>query len=102
MPSVEMLRVYTIQLTHALGEICIRAVDNEVVVIIHQHVTMDDPFKARNDGINNVKENSAVFVIQENSFVAISLTGYVVISAGKLYANWSGHKLKTSCEQIYY
>ena len=102
MPSVEMLCVNTIQLTHALRKICIRTVDNKVVMIIHQHVAMNDPLKARHDGVNDVKENSAVFVIHENSFIAISLAGYVVVSAGKLYANWSGHKLKTSCEQIYY
>jgi hypothetical protein len=90
-PFVEMLGVDAVQLSHAEGEIAVRGLDEEMIVIGHETVGVANPIVAFINVLESVKEVLAVLVILEDRFLLIAARSYMIDCAGVFYAKWADH-----------
>ena len=72
MRSVERLRIYSVQLAHTFGEIRLRRLDEQVVMVRHETVRVYRPVKPLPDFGKNFQEPASVSVRQVNVLATIS------------------------------
>ena len=90
-PFIEVLGVDTVQLSHTEGEIAVRGLDEEVIVIGHEAVGVTEPVVAFVDVLESVQKVLAVLVISKDWFLLIPTGSYMIDCAGILYAKRTGH-----------
>jgi hypothetical protein len=78
MTAVEGLRIAPIKLAHALRQIAIGSLDQQVVVIAHETVGMAEPVKAADHGLQGHQEGGAIGVIPINGLASVAAGGDVV------------------------
>ncbi len=93
MPFVEELGIDAIQLPHAYGEIAVRSLDEQMIMIGHEAVGMTDPIVALIDMLEGVQEILPVPVVLEYGLLFIAAGGYVIDCAGIFNAEGAGHGL---------
>jgi hypothetical protein len=71
-PFIEELGVYTIQLAHAYGQVGVRGLDEKMVMIVHETVSVTNPVVSLVDVLESVQEVLAVMVILEDRFLFIA------------------------------
>lgn len=77
-PSVECLRVYTIDVPHAGGQVRLRRLNQKVIVVIHQHERVDDKAEALMGSTYDFKKHLAVKIIEENAISGIAAGGHMI------------------------
>ena len=82
MAPVRPLRVRAIELTHTFGEIGIRRLDQQMVMIAHQTVSVPYPVEVLDHGAENIKKSSPVFVVFIDRFAAVTSRGHVIQGSG--------------------
>ena len=91
MTLIKKLCIDPVQLPHAQGEIAVRRLDQEVIVVVHQAVGMAEPIIPLLDMLEHVQEVDAVLVVFENGLLFIAARGDVIDSAGVFYPEGTGH-----------
>ena len=86
MQFIEELRIHAIQLPHAERQIAIRRFDQQMIMVVHQAVSVADPIVALVDMLESVEKVYAVLVGLEDRLFFISPGGDMVDSAGVLNA----------------
>jgi hypothetical protein len=60
MAFIEKLSIDPVQLAHAPGEIAVRRLDQEVIVVVHQAIGMTEPIIPFIDVVERIQEVDAV------------------------------------------
>jgi hypothetical protein len=92
MTFIKQLCIDSVQLPHTKGEVTVRRLDEEVIVVVHHAVGVTEPIIAFIDMLERVQEVDAVMVVFENGFLFITARGDVVDGTGVFYAKGAGHK----------
>jgi len=92
MALVEGARVLAVQVTHPVGEIRERRLDHEVVVVSEQAARVKPPAVALPHALQDLDEDGAVPVVEEDRRVVVSLGTDVVIGAGGEVAERASHR----------
>jgi len=100
MPMVKELSVDAIQLSHANGEIAVRGLDEKVVMVGHEAVSVADPVVPFVDVLKGIEEVQAVLVVFEDGFFLVPARGDVVDSTGIFDSERAGHIDKTLSQNI--
>jgi hypothetical protein len=86
MAPIESLRIDTVQLTHTFGEVSIGSFDEEMPVVPHLTVGMDDPVEALADLLQDLQPKFPIIVVQEYIVPPVATRSNVAKGSGKLYA----------------
>jgi hypothetical protein len=92
MALVEGARVLAVQVTHPVGEIRERRLDHEVVVVSEQAARVKPPAVALSHALQDLDEDGAVPVVEEDRRVVVSLGAEVVVRAGGEVAVRASHR----------
>ena len=90
-PPIAGLGIDTIQMTHALRQISVRRLNQQVVVIIHQALGITYPVELGYDLLQRRQKHLPVLVILINVFTPITTRGDVIESVREFDADWAGH-----------
>jgi hypothetical protein len=90
-PLIESLRVESIQLSHADRKVAIRRLNENVVVIAHEAVSVTDPVVALIDPFKSIKKVFTVLIVLEDGFSLVTAARDVINSAWVFYAEGAYH-----------
>src|SRR6266508_1528595 len=91
MTFIKKLGIDADQLPHTQGEIAVRRLDQEVIVVVHHAVCMTEPVISFIDMLKRVQEVDAVLVVFENCLLFIAAGSNVIDGTGVFYTEGSGH-----------
>ena len=66
MNSVELLGVETVQLAHSLPEILLWRLNEQMIMVAHHAIGMNEPVEATTHSFEHVQEQAAIFILQIN------------------------------------
>jgi hypothetical protein len=90
-PLVEGTRVLAVQVAHAVGQVRQRCLDEQVVVVAKQAAGVETPAVAAADAPQDVDEDAAVPIIEEDRRVVVPFRADVVVSPGGEVAVRTAH-----------
>jgi hypothetical protein len=79
--SIDLLRVNPVQLPHPSREVAIWGLNEKVIVVPHQTVSMTKPVETVDYAPQDRQKGLAVFVIKEDRFPSVATGGNVVHSS---------------------
>jgi hypothetical protein len=91
MPFIKELRIDAVQLAHAEGKIAVGRFDQEMIVVIHETVSVTDPVIPFIDMLKRVQKANAIMVVFKDSFLLIAARGDMIDCAGVFNAKGTGH-----------
>ena len=91
MPLVELARVAAVEIPHTFGQVRLRRLDDEVVVVPHQAACMDPPAVAALDACEDPEEERAVSVVANDRHAVVPARADVVQRTGGEGAAGSCH-----------
>jgi hypothetical protein len=91
MPSIDMLRIHPVELTHALRKICFDRFDQQMVVIGHLAKAMDNAVVAFTHFRKNLQPNPAIGFIAIDGVTPVTARRHMVQRTGKVESEWSCH-----------
>jgi hypothetical protein len=83
---IEELRVDTIELPHAQGQIAFGSLDKKVVMVGHEAIGVTGPIVAFVDVLKSIQKNFPVMIILKDRFLLIPAGGDMVDSTCVFYA----------------
>ena len=83
MATIAVLGIHPVELPHALGKVAIRRFNQQMIVIAHQAIRMNEPVEAARHTRQHVQEGDAVLVVFVNIFTAVTTRGDVIQGAGE-------------------
>ncbi len=96
MAAIGRLGVDAVDLAHPLGEVGIRCLDDEVIMVRHLAIGVATPVEPAAHLAKNVEPSRAVLIVTIDRLAPITTRGDVIQPAGQLDAERSGHGLKLS------
>jgi hypothetical protein len=90
-PFIEELSIDAVQLAHTECEITIWGLDEKMIVIGHETVSMTNPVISFIDVLESVKDVQTIMVVLEDGLLLIATGGDMIDSAGIFYSKWTGH-----------
>jgi hypothetical protein len=90
-PLVERTRVASVEVAHAARQVRLGGLDHQVVVVSHQALDMDAPFVAPPNAVQEVEEDDAVGVVDDNRRGVVPARCDVVEGSGGENAAGAGH-----------
>jgi hypothetical protein len=81
-PLVEGARVLSVEVAHAVGEVREPRLDHEVIVVAEQAAGVQTPGVRAPDAPQDLQEDGAVRVVEEDRRVVVPLRSDVVVGAG--------------------
>jgi hypothetical protein len=91
MASITGLGVHTIQLPHTLGQIAIRRLDQQMIVIGHHAPGVTNPVEVTHYIPEHINEPLTIGIIRIDRFAAIPACGHVVQRTTKFNAHRPTH-----------
>jgi hypothetical protein len=91
MPAVEMLGVKAVQGLHSPAQRRARRLHQEVVVVSHQAIRVEEPGLVSDDRGEEVQKMAAIRLVAEDRSAFVSTAGDVVQRSRELQAKWSRH-----------
>ena len=91
MAAVADLGEYTIELAHALGQIAVGGLNEQVVVVAHEAIRIAKPIEALDHLRQRQQERASVVVVLKNGLTPVTACSDVVKRIGKFQAEWAGH-----------
>ena len=88
---VEGSRVLSVQVAHAVGQVCQRRFDEQVVVVPEQAACVKPPAVAAPHPAQQLHEDAAVPVVEEDRRVVVPFRPDVVVGAHLEVTVWSSH-----------
>lgn len=85
------LSVSAVELSHPLREVALGGLDDQVVVVVPQTVSMTKPVKAVNHLCHGVEEQITVLIVMKDVLAGITSGGKVVNSTGILDSERPAH-----------
>jgi hypothetical protein len=92
MALVEGARVLAVEIAHAVGEIREGRLDHEVVVVREQAARVEPPAVALPHALQDLDEDGAVPVVEEDRLVVVPFCADVVVRAGGEVAVRASHR----------
>src|SRR3954451_16100160 len=92
MALVEGPRVLAVEVAHAVGEIREGRLDHEVVVVPEQAARVESPAVAPPHALQDLDEDGAIPVVEEDRVVVVPLGTDVVVRAGGEVAERTSHR----------
>jgi hypothetical protein len=71
-PFIEELGVHSIQLAHAYGQVAVRGLDEKMIMIVHEAISVTNPVVSFVDVLESVQEVLAVMIILEDRFLFVA------------------------------
>ena len=96
---VEKLRIDAVQLAHAEGEVSVRGLQEQMVMVVHEAVGMAQPVIAFLDVLKRPEEHFAVLIVLEDGLLLVAARGDVIDGAGIFDAKRTGHGAKIAAEK---
>jgi hypothetical protein len=90
--AIEGLGVDPVELTHGPRQVGIGRFYDQMKVVIHQAIGMQQEMKPSNDVRQHIEEPLSVLIIDEDGLPGVAAGGDVVERAGKFDAQRSGHE----------
>jgi hypothetical protein len=90
---VEGPRIGAVEVAHAVGEVRLRCLEHEVVVVPHQALCVQAPAVATLNAAEDVEEHGAVGPVEHDRRAVVAARADVVEGAGFLMATGTGHAL---------
>lgn len=84
MAAVEALCIYTVQLPHTARKISLRRFDQQVIVIVHEAVSVAMPGEAGHGFTQSTKERLTIRFITKDRFAGFAARSDVVDRSGEL------------------
>jgi len=75
---VEPSCIAPVEVAHAVGEVRFRRLDEQVIVVAHQAAGMDAPAVAPHDPVQDVDEEDAVVVVEDDRCLVVAACRDVV------------------------
>ena len=91
MSFIKKLCIDPVQLPHTQGQVAVRRLDQEVIMVVHHAVGMANPIVSFINVLECVQEVDAVLVVFENGLLFIAAGGDVIDGTGVFYAEGAGH-----------
>ena len=91
MSPVVVLGVHAVELSHPFREVCLRSFDDQVVVIVHEAVSVTEPPKPVPDAGEKIEEITPVLVSLEDLLTGVSSTGHMIDGARVFDAERTSH-----------
>lgn len=88
---VESFRIHAVQPVHTTRDVCLRRLDQQVIVIRHQAIRMAHPSEEVDHLLNQLNEPEPVAGVDEDLLLAVSARCDVIRSAVSLKARRAGH-----------
>jgi hypothetical protein len=95
-PLVESPCVGAVQVSHPIGQVRSRRLEDEVVVVSHQAPRVHAPAVAALDPPEDVEEGGPVLAVEEDRRTVVPLRSDVVVGAGGEVAARTSHTLESS------
>ena len=89
--SVKPLREDAVQLPHPHGEVSIRGLDQQMVVIAHQAISVAEPMVAVVNALKDIQECFAVRLGTKDGLPFIASAGDMIKGTGIFYAKGTSH-----------
>jgi hypothetical protein len=90
---IEALCVDTIEVAHPTREVCVRRLDQKVIVVGHQAVAVTYPVEALYYISHPLQKRAPIVVIDIDILSSIAARGYVIDCAFVFDSQWSCHGL---------
>jgi molybdopterin synthase catalytic subunit len=90
-PLVERARVTAVQVAHSIGEVRLRRLDYEVVVVAEQAVHVSPPAVAALNAPQEAEEGRSIVVVAEDRREVVAARRDVVVRAGGEVPVWTAH-----------
>ena len=90
-PAIEVLRVGAAQLPHGARQVGVRGRDQQMVVVAHEHISMQPQAMAMNDAGQALQEARAIALIAVDRLALITARRDVVEGPRKLHSKWPRH-----------
>jgi hypothetical protein len=88
---VEGARVAAVQIPHAFVEVRLGRLDDQVEMVAHQAAHVHAPVVAALDAAEDVEEDAAILVIEDDGTVVVAACRDVVEGTGFEVAAWASH-----------
>jgi hypothetical protein len=88
---VEGLRVLPVQVAHPVGQVRLRRLDEQVVMVAQQAADVEAPAVAAHDTPQDLDEGKAIVCIAEDRGVVVPLRADVVVRPGGEVTVWPSH-----------
>lgn len=95
-PLVEGAGVAAVQVSHPVGEVRLRGLDEEVVVVPHQAAHVSAPAVAPFDPAQDVEEDDPISVVQHDRRVVVAADPDVVVGTGGEVTVGPSHRPKVA------
>jgi len=95
-PLVEGAGVAAVQVSHPVGEVRLRGLDEEVVVVPHQAAHVRAPAVAPFDPAQDVEEDDPISVVQHDRRVVVAADPDVVVGTGGEVTVGPSHRPKVA------
>ncbi len=102
MALVEGAGVRAVQVAHPVGEVGKRRLDDQVIVVPHQATGVDAPLVAAPDPAEDVEEDRAVPIVDDDRRMVVSPRPDVVVGTGGEKAARSRHVLDRSPSRLHW
>jgi len=99
-PFVEGTGVLAVEVAHPVGEVGEGRLDDQVVVVPEEAACVEAPAIAPPDAPQDLKEDGAVPVVEEDRRVVVPLRPNVVVGAGGEIAQWASHAPKVTATPL--
>lgn len=87
--AVAGLGVDAVELAHAFGQIPVRCLNQQVVMVVHQTPRMACPVELGDDFFQSLQKHLPVLIVLKNILAPVTARGNMVESIGKLNADWA-------------
>jgi hypothetical protein len=91
MSLIESLRIDTVQLPHAFRKISIGCINEQMVMIVHQAVSVAEPIVSKGNIRKGIQEKRSILIVSENCLSFVSSTRNVIDSTWKFYTQRTCH-----------
>jgi hypothetical protein len=95
-PRVEGASVLAVEVAHAVGEVRLRGLDEQVVMVAHEAADVEPPAVSAQHTPEDLDEGAPVVRVAEDRRVVVPFRGDVVVGTGGEVALWPSHPVDRS------
>ncbi len=70
--SVESLRVDAVQMAHAFGKVRVRSFGEDMVMVVHQAISVDNPVESLSAVVEYIEKQLAIFFVFIDGFANLT------------------------------
>src|SRR3990167_3214792 len=101
-PPVRYLGVNAVELAHPLGQISLRRLNDQMVVVPHQTIRMAYPTEALDDLTENFEVRKPILIVFVDRLLAVAPRCHMIQRTSKLNPQRSGHRQSLAHKMLSY